>query len=774
MRKRALLSMISFIVLFISIYTTVNAQKKAKSFPSAYNIIWHTPSKDALGSMPLSGRYGAGANVWVQDSSIWIYLAHNGAYDEQGRLLKLACIRITPTGVRLGAKGFTQELDLSSGAINITQGDFRVQLGFIGETLLFESKSGKAHNMQFSFGTWRDQYRAGILQDMNANKGNYQPDLVKAGTSGILWFHRNSDFAIDLIGKARAQGIPDSAVYDITTQRIFGGAIAVKGGITNPVVSNVKWQLWEGKAWTCFTTTSRTQVIAMRLGASVNANVKQWENEAHAMLTATTIVTAKINELQRWKAFWSRSYIIPNPAASPTDTGWITGRNYQLFRYMLACNRDGELPLLFNGGIFTVDNIPGGITGNNNAELPITEAGVTTPDFRRWMYCHFMSQNQRWLGWPTLAGGDTDLLLQSFSFYRNRSKTAAARASLQGATGVVYPEPLDIWGLCCVAPRADGLCGAEHLTYHFSMMLEHAWMALTAHETLGIPITHDLPWIAGTLQFYDSFYRLQHQQRTGNELGTDGKLVIYPSNGLEFAKGATNPIEVVSGLKRISAALLTLPELSPALKKSIQKIMECLPELPTGFREGKKTLLPAKSWEQEFNMWEPIEMYAYWPYRLVGVTKPETMELARDTWNTVPINRALFCKQDFSWMPNLINMAALGWSDSAKRRVIYKMANPTVRFPAFFGPGHDWLPDQNWGGSGMTGMQEMLLAADPYNDGKLYLLPAWPAAWDVDFKLHAPKNTIVTASVRKGKIVSLKVIPPSREKDIILDPRFSR
>ena len=48
-----------------------------------YNIIWDTPSKDSLDSMPLSGRLGAGANVWVQDGSIWLYLSHNGAYDEK-------------------------------------------------------------------------------------------------------------------------------------------------------------------------------------------------------------------------------------------------------------------------------------------------------------------------------------------------------------------------------------------------------------------------------------------------------------------------------------------------------------------------------------------------------------------------------------------------------------------------------------------------------------------------------------------------------------------
>jgi len=156
---------------------------------------------------------------------------------------------------------------------------------------------------------------------------------------------------------------------------------------------------------------------------------------------------------------------------------------------MLACNREGELPLLFNGGIFTTDN-NGRIKGNNNDELPTFEGQPATPDFRRWMGCHFMSQNQRWLGWPALAGGDADLLAPSLTFYR------------------------------------------------------------------------------------------------------------------------------------------------------------------------------------DYNKWEPIEMYACGPYRLVGITRSETLQLARDTWETVPADRARLCKQDYSWMANVANMAALAWPEEAKKRAI--------------------------------------------------------------------------------------------------------
>jgi len=768
------IKLFAFLLFFLTVYSC--SKKPQSNLPRTYNVVWNTPSKDAIESMPLSGRMGAGANIWVQDGSIWLYLAHNGAYDEQGRLLKLGCVRITPRETKLGEPGFRQELDLASGAICIQQGDFKASLWFSGETLVFESESANRQSFDVAFGTWRDQRRNGIRQDMAGAKGNYNPDQIQAGHDGFLCFHRNADFAGDVVSMAKAQGIPETAVHDVTTKRVFGGAVELEGGISKIKEEVVRWQFWNGKAWTGTTTSTKTHIIAMRLGGALNADPEKWKVEASLMLSSSVLQKARTDEQKRWDEFWSRSHVYINLDKGNKDPGFLIGRNYQLFRYMLACNRDGELPLLFNGGIFTVDNIPGRITGNNNNELPISEGEPITPDFRRWMYCHFMSQNQRWLGWPTLANGDSDLLSPSLIFYRDRSVTAAARAKTIGADGVVYPEPLDIWGLCCVAPRTDGLCGAEHLTYHFSMMLEHAWIALQAHDELGISITKDLPWIEGTIKFYDTFYRNQTLKLTGKELGEDGKLVIYPSNGLEFAGGATNPIEVVCGLKRITAGLLTLPELSAESKSNLQRLQSTLPDMPTGMRDGRLSLLPAKSWEREYNKWEPIEMYAFWPYRLVGVTKPETLPLARNTWETIPADRARLCKQDYSWMANVVNMAALAWPDSAKARAIYKMANittPQARFPAFFGPGHDWLPDHNWGGSGMTGIQEMLMAADPYGDGKIYLLPAWPKEWDVDFKLHAPKQTTMEASVRNGKIVSLKVTPETQGKNVILNPNFN-
>ena len=49
---------------------------------------------------------------------------------------------------------------------------------------------------------------------------------------------------------------------------------------------------------------------------------------------------------------------------------------------------------------------------------------------------------------------------------------------------------------------------------------------------------------------------------------------------------------------------------------------------------------------------------------------------------------------------------------------------------------------------------------------RIFLLPAWPKNWDVDFRLHAPYQTVVEGMVRGGKLVKLNVTPQSRRKDV--------
>ncbi len=104
-----------------------------------------------------------------------------------------------------------------------------------------------------------------------------------------------------------------------------------------------------------------------------------------------------------------------------------------------------------------------------------------------------------------------------------------------------------------------------------------------------------------------------------------------------------------------------------------------------------------------------------------------------------------------------------------------RQINKGARFPAFWGPNHDWVPDQDHGGNILSSLQLMLLqyetATPPRSGGKdagkIYLLPAWPKGWNASFKLHAPHNTTVEGEVRDGKMIYLNVTPSSRKADVV-------
>lgn len=746
----------------------------------AYNVKWNTPSSDAWESMPLSGRYGAGANVWVQDGSLWLYLAHNMAYDENGRLMKLGALRITPSNEAFkNIASFSQELDIYKGTISIVSvsnrgSNLNLKLWFSDENLVIESTSKQSVILDLGFGCWRDQKRDSLYLDMGKRMHALRPDSVVMDKKGIVWFHQNSAYPSSLADELKKQSIDALSINNPTENNVFGGAIVCNRLLTSVDKKPVYWQRWSGTSWNMKTANhfSHNFVISLRAGKSLKP--EKWREEAHALLLPAKLNYAALQQEKRWNEFWNRSYIHINKQHAENDSAWTLGRNYQLFRYMLASNQNGQLPLLFNGGIFTMDNFDK-IKGNNNDEINRKTVGPSTPDMRHWLFCGFMAQNQRWLGWPTIANGDIDLLEASNAFYRIHQQSAASRAKAMGAEGVVYPEAIQVWGLTWW-PIQTGQCGAAHLRYAFAMMLENAWMTLHGHTSLGKDISSDMDWIKGAVKFYDSYYRNETKRLTGKELDPNGRLSFYPANSIEMLVGAKNPIEVVAGLRRICDALIKLsPNLISLNEKAyFANLLSILPELPVAEMKGKMILMPAASFEKEYNLWELPELYASWPYRLHNVARPGTAQIAQNTWDLLPQRRIEKLTQDYSWMPVAVNMAALGNTTEAEKRILAKLGNfnPQARFPAFFGPGHDWVPDFNWGGSGMVGLQEMLMSADPYGDGKIYLLPAWPEKWDVDFKLHAPQQTTIEVSVVKGKITRLDVFPASRKKDIVVNPVF--
>jgi hypothetical protein len=122
-------------------------------------------------------------------------------------------------------------------------------------------------------------------------------------------------------------------------------------------------------------------------------------------------------------------------------------------------------------------------------------------------------------------------------------------------------------------------------------------------------------------------------------------------------------------------------------------------------------------------------------------------------------------KDCWGWQQDGIQAAYLGLRDEASRIVLdnFNTKHEGSRFPAFWGPNYDWVPDQDHGSVNMRALQNMLIQTD---GKKIMLFPAWPIHWDVDFRLHAPENTILEGKLENGEIVKLKVTPQFREEDV--------
>jgi hypothetical protein len=225
----------------------------------------------------------------------------------------------------------------------------------------------------------------------------------------------------------------------------------------------------------------------------------------------------------------------------------------------------------------------------------------------------------------------------------------------------------------------------------------------------------------------------------------------------------TNPMPELAGLHSITRRLLALPEnLTNEHDRDFWNTLNArLPELPVRETPSGIALAPAARFEDKRNVENP-ELYAVFPFRLLGIGYPDL------DWGKNALEHR-WDKGDFGWRQDDIFMAYLGLTEQARNYLVARAGNHDKgsRFPAFWGPNYDWTPDQDHGGILMKAFQSLLMQADPYSK-KIYLFPAWPKEWNVEFKLHAPYNTTIEGEFRDGKIEVLNVTPSSRKEDVII------
>ena len=128
------------------------------------------------------------------------------------------------------------------------------------------------------------------------------------------------------------------------------------------------------------------------------------------------------------------------------------------------------------------------------------------------------------------------------------------------------------------------------------------------------------------------------------------------------------------------------------------------------------------------------------------------------------------CKDAFNrscWTQDQIHWACAGNAAEAAEGLIhrFRVASPMCRFPLYGREGPDSCPDFDHFGAGAVALQRMIVqeAGD-----KILLLPAWPADWDADFKLHLARGTVLTGTVKDGKLAGWDIVPASRRPDVVL------
>lgn len=715
-------------------------------------VTWDSPSTRATDAMPLPGSKGAMAWVRFQDGALRIRPVHGGAVTEDETYGSLGSLRIAPEGVDLGKpRSFRQTLVPSEGAMALevvaadgTKVSWRLWFG--AETLVIETRLSRPAPLLAAYG------------HLSANPALRGDDRVDVVDGALLYAHRNAG-ARRTRQLAGEQGQDAAKLGPVVATRAYGVALAGanRASWRPPVPATVEGA--PGHEWVGVWPAAGEHILTLTLGAAPGLLPEDLARRGNTVASAEVLPSVRIAAEQRWEDFWRRGGIAINAKAGPADPAHQVGRNHTLARFLLSANQGGELPPPTRGGLV-----------ETRGPRPAVWTG----------------QGSRMVGWAALAGGDEDLLTPVLRLYRDRHGAAKARAALAKAPGALYPEAMTVAGLSALPTGPDGMPRDPVLARHLTSPVEFAWMAARARLELGRDLRADLPWMLDAVRGIDGLYTpkpVAAKVGKGEKPAppaAPGPLLLQPASALGVCPGASNPADLVAGLRALTAYLAASDQVGQADKDAMTALAARLPELPVGTRAEVEFLLPAAKASRFVGATELPELHAAWPFGLVGIAAPTGLELARATWEFAkeprgePRRPVSLRRGDVSGQPTLALLAALGLADDAGKAAVAKMADAAsgARFPLIHGAPEEG-PDLASLGAGMAGLNAMLIASEPDPKGRIFLLPAWPRNWDVTFRVRASGGTLVDGVVESGKLVRLVTTPVERRDDVVLPEGWS-
>ena len=753
---------------------------------SRYNVVWNSPSKDASGVMPLgNGDIAAGVYA-IENGDLYLLLAKNDAYTYMGDLFKTGRVRISlnPNPFASG-KPFVQTLDLATGSVLIEADGVQIRMWADASRPVYhvEVESPGKITVTARPDLWKrfdhcsfnvmdfnsvDNYSDSVF---NPPSGTTQ-DVTLERNGNILWYYSVGDRSIypdDLTYyniEHLASQFPDPFRFNI-----FGNLLECQGMVLEDGVLE-----GEGKKFD----------IRIHALTKQAPQPEEWI-ETISKKAAEPVDTRKAWEehLAWWETFWNRSWIdatdITVPAAEQgvlngevsgngtreeADGAAVVAQSYNVFRFLMACQSRGRVQSKFNGGLFTQQlNV-----GANDRNISRRSGGVTQADDvfltheddRLWGR-RFTYQNQRLLYWPLLASGDYEMLQPFFSFYSGLLPVRkAVTKAWFGHDGAYYRENVEPTG----AERDNGMDGkppkrnpGEPSTYY------HDYYFTSGLETLAMMLDYVnysgdsdfrqntmVPYAREVMLFFD-----QHYAR-----GAGGKLRIDPAMVLETWWLAVNPSPDVAGLQFCLDELLAMKAGTEQDMEFWKRFRSEIPDVPLHTVEGKSAIAPAESWDIKRNA-ENGELYPVFPFRCFGLGLGTADIVDWTMQNRTHKNAFNYA----CWTQDQIHWAYAGNAAEAAEGLVHRFRNASTmcRFPLYGKEGPDSCPDLDHFGAGSVALQRMLVQEA---NGKILLLPAWPAKWNVNFKQHVTGGAVITGTVKNGKLVKWDIDPVDRKSDVVV------
>lgn len=738
-----------------------------------YDVVWESPSADQSGLMPLGNGDIAAGVCAIENDALYLLLSKSDAFSYNGDIFKTGRVKISlePNPFASG-KPFRQTMDLETGSILIEADDIHLRIWADANRPIYHVQIKSENKIAV-------RAEPDLWQRMDSCGKNRTASPIHAPTQDVRLDRKNSILWYYSVG--------DRSVYP--TELKFYDVPEMVSEYPDPYRFNTFGNLLEGSN------------LALKEGV-LSGDGKTFDIRIHALAKQTPGVFNWIETIERqatrsasgeqdwqehcrwWSDFWNRSWITVSDNTLPAqqrghlshegytairdakDGGALVAQSYNVFRYLMACQSRGKIQTKFNGGLFT-QPLRYKTKPNIAAEKHKDGMWFSHEDDRLWGR-RFTFQNQRLLYWPLLMSGDDEFMEPFFNYYwKMLPVRKAITQAWFGHEGAYYRENMEPTG----GERDNGKSGTDaedkpprtppggnegtgyYHSYYFTCGLETVAMMIEYVKYSGDQEFQDdvlVPFAREILLFFDKHYRRD----------SDGKLRLDPAMVLETWWIAVNPAPDVAGLQHCLDELLAMSVGSSEDQAEWQRFRAEIPELHLHQIKGRTAIAPAKSWAIMKNSENGL-LYPVFPFRRFGLGMG-TEDIVDWTMQHRTNKNRFECK---CWTQDQIHWAYAGNAAEARDGLIrrFRHSSTSCRFPVFGTESPDSCPDFDHFGSGSVALQRML--AQEVGE-KILLLPAWPANWDADFKLHLAGNTVVTGEVVDGSLKSWSIVPESRRDDV--------